>query len=185
METRRLLMAVMVLFTSATCLWAKDQAALWDPLKKRAAQGDAEAQALLGSMYHWGWGVPQDYPEALKWYRLAAAQGEADAQSSLGFMYHQGEGVPQDYAEALKWYRLAAAQGQALAQFALGRLYSEGTGVPRDYVQAHKWFTLGTATSTTPAERDRAVRARDSVAAKMTPAQIAEAHKLVREWKKQ
>ena len=29
-------------------------------------------------MYAKGQGVPQDYAEALKWYRLAAAQGDAD-----------------------------------------------------------------------------------------------------------
>ena len=33
--------------------------------------------------------------------------------------------------------------------------------------------------------RDKAVKARDDVAARMTPAQIAEAQKLAREWKKQ
>ena len=32
-------------------------------------------------------GVPQDYAEAVKWYRLAADQGDAAAQNNLGFMY--------------------------------------------------------------------------------------------------
>ena len=58
-----------------------------------------------------GDGVPQDYKEAVKWYRLAAEQGYADAQYNLGLMYSNGEGVPQDYKEAVKWYRLAAEQG--------------------------------------------------------------------------
>ena len=38
-------------------------------------------------MYDEGQGVPQDYAEAVKWYRMAADQGNADAQSNLGFMY--------------------------------------------------------------------------------------------------
>jgi TPR repeat protein len=100
-------------------------------------------------------------------------------------MYAQGEGVPRDYTEAVKWYRLAAAQGDAFAQFNLGVMYSKGDGVPQDYVQAHKWFTLAAATFTTPSERDQAAKARDRIAAKMTPAQIAEAQKLAREWQKQ
>ena len=40
-----------------------------------AQQGDAQAQFNLGVMYGEGQGVPRDYAEALKWFRLAAAQG--------------------------------------------------------------------------------------------------------------
>jgi hypothetical protein len=60
-----------------------------------------------------------------------------------------------------------------------------GEYVPRDYVQAHKWFTLAAATYSEKEDRDKAIKARDDVAAYMTPAQIAEAQKLAREWKKQ
>ena len=67
-------------------------------------------------MYDNGWGVPQDYTEAVKWYRLAAKQGYASAQFNLGVMYDNGWGVPQDYNEAVKWYRLGAEQGDASAQ---------------------------------------------------------------------
>jgi hypothetical protein len=70
-------------------------------------------------MYYKGNGVPQNYAEALKWFRLAATQGHAKAQSNLGVMYDEGQGVPEDDAGALKWYRLAAAQGNASAQFLL------------------------------------------------------------------
>ena len=75
-------------------------------------------------------GVPQDYAEAVKWYRLAADQGYASAQSNLGIMYDEGRGVPQDYAEAVKWYRLAADQGDADAQINLGSMYANGQGRP-------------------------------------------------------
>jgi len=125
MKTRRCLVVVLWLFASAAPVWRDDLAAFVDPLKTRAAQGEAEAQNNLGLRYYQGQGVPQDYAEALKWFRLAAAQGNASAQTSLGVMYSQGNGVPQDYAEALKWYRLAAAQGYATAQYNLGIAYSE------------------------------------------------------------
>ena len=75
---------------------------------------------MLGSLYLNGDGVPQDYGEAVRWYRLAAAQGHADAYYSLGVRYIFGEGVPQDYAEAVRWFRLAADQGQARAHYNLG-----------------------------------------------------------------
>jgi len=35
-------------------------------------------------MYDRGQGVPKDYKEAVKWYRLAAEQGVPKAQFSLG-----------------------------------------------------------------------------------------------------
>ncbi|EQD66988.1 Sel1 domain protein repeat-containing protein, partial [mine drainage metagenome] len=42
-----------------------------------AGKGVAEAQFGLGLMYDKGHGVPQNYAEALKWYRRAAQQGYA------------------------------------------------------------------------------------------------------------
>jgi TPR repeat protein len=113
-----------------------------------------------------------------------AAQGVARAQFNLGVMYTKGEGVPQDSTEALKWYRLAAAQGDADAQFNLGVMCYYGHGIPQDYVQSHKWFNPAAANSTAEPDRDKAVEARDALATLMTPAQIAEARKLAREWKK-
>ena len=77
------------------------------------------AQYGLGYMYYEGQGVPQDYEEAVKWYRLAAEQGDAEAQCGLGEMYYGGEGVPQDYAEAIRLWKLAAEQGDEEAQYNL------------------------------------------------------------------
>ena len=92
----------------------------WEPLAK---QGNADAQSYLGFMYHSGNGVPQDYNEAMKWFRLAAGQRYAAAQYFLGLMYYHGQGVHQDYAEAAKWYRKAAVQGHADAQWLFSRIF--------------------------------------------------------------
>ena len=71
----------------------------------------------------------------------------------------------------------------ALAQTNLGVRYAKGEGVPQDYVQAHRWLNLA-ASNFLPAEkRDKAVKTRDIVAKRMTPAQISEDQKLAREWK--
>ena len=98
-------------------------------------------------------------------------------------MYGNGRGVPQDHAETVKWYRRAAEQGYTKAQYNLGVRYRDGRGVPRDYVQAHMWFSLAASRSPLDEDRDLAVQGRDAVAASMTPAQIAEAQRLAREWK--
>ncbi len=147
--------------------------------------GDASARFNLGLMYSNGQGVPQDYTEAVKWYGKAADQGDASAQYNLGLMCALGQGVPQDHAEAAKWYRKAADQGDASAQFNLGLMYGMGQGVPQDFVLSHMWFTL--AASRFPASerkrREMAESNRETAASKMTPAQVAEAQRLAREWK--
>ena len=144
--------------------------------RKVAEQGDASAQYRLAVMYKNGEGVPQNYPEAEKWYRKAADQGYAPAQFSLAFLYEQGRGVPQNYAEAAKWYRKAAEQGDALAQLSLGSLYEQGQGVPQDYVQAHMWYNLAASGSASDKKKHaKFAEYRDILATKMTPSQIAQA----------
>jgi len=54
--------------------------------------------------------VPQDYAEAVRWYRKAADQGDAGAQINLSGMYERGDGVPQDYVQAHLWINLAASR---------------------------------------------------------------------------
>ena len=125
---------------------------------------------------------------AVTWWRRAAEQGDAEAQFRLGNMYLRGMGdLLQDDAEAVRWFRPAAEQGNARAQVKLGAMYAVGRGVPQDQIQAHKWFNLAASRSSvlalTQEERDRAVEMRDLMTSKMTPAQLAEAQRLAREWR--
>ncbi len=123
-----------------------------------------------------------DYATALRELRPLAEQGDAGAQNQLGIMYSNGKSVPQDYAKALQWWRKAAGQGFARAQFNLGYMYDKGYGVPQDYAQAHMWYNLAASSFPPGVKRDKAVKSRTIVAEDMTPAQIAEAEKLAREW---
>ncbi len=119
-----------------------------------------------------------DHTAVLKELQPLAVRGDADAQYLLGGFYDYGKGVLQDYTEAAKWYRKAAEQGQAPAQFALGLLYRWGRGVPQDDVLAHMWYSLAIAS-----KFDGAAEARDTVAKRMTPAQLVKAEKLALEWR--
>ena len=145
----------------------------WKPL---AEEGNAAAQNNLGLMYHNGWGVPQDYKEAVYWYRLAVEQGYAIAQYNLGLMYEKGKGVPQDDKEAARLYRLAAEQGYADAQGNLGVMYVFGKGVTKDFVYAHMWGNIALMNG-----NERGASVRGHVAEKMTSSQIEEAQRLARE----
>ena len=153
-------------------------------LTKAANKGDAKAQTMLGAMYSEGQGVPQDYKQAASWYRKAADQGNAKAQTNLGAMYADGRSVTQDYKQAASWYRKAADQGNAVAQNNLGEMYKDGQGVTQDYVEAYKWFNLAARYATDKALRDKASTKRHIVALTMTTAQLAEAQKRAKEWKK-
>lgn len=146
-------------------------------LRPLAAKGDAHAQYELGLMYDRGIGVPQDYKEAVSWYRKAAEQGNASAQFHLGQMCDIGKEVPQSYEEAASWYRKAAEQGDALAQIHLGFLYDHGQGVPVDAVQAYKWYSLAVVTGNEIAPKNKVI-----IEARMTPDEIKEAQVLVDEW---
>jgi TPR repeat protein len=119
-----------------------------------------------------------DYATALRLFRPQADRGNAYAQASLGMMYETGHGLPQDYTAAASWYRKAADQGVADAQHLLGYAYGSGRGVPQDDVSAYMWFNLAATQGVKDAARDR-----DGLAAKMTPAQIAEAQKRAAEWR--
>ena len=79
-----------------------------------AEKGDPQSQYNLGLMYEHGKGVPQDYTEARKYYRLASEQGNALAQLNLGVIYDKGQGVTQNQKEAVRLYRLSAEQGNEI-----------------------------------------------------------------------
>jgi TPR repeat protein len=152
----------------------------WESVKwyrKAAEQGHPEAQFQLGSCYE-HLDLMQDPADAVKWYRMAAAQGQINAQLTLGQIYAIGNLVAEDLKEAMKWYRLAAEQGDTDGQYELGKMYDERLGVKRDAVEALKWLNLAASSCDLPAIADR-----DALAAKLTPAEVAEAERLAQEWK--
>lgn len=125
-----------------------------------------------------------DYKTAYRLYKQLAEQGHAPAQTNLGMMYEDGRGIPQDYTEAAKWYRKAAEQGWPTGQGFLGALYIFGTGVPKDDVLAHMWISLAISGLPPTSEVRKSMRKiRKIISLLMTPAQIAEAQRLAREWK--
>lgn len=124
-----------------------------------------------------------DYATAFQILKPLAEQGDANAQINLGLIYRWGQGVPQDYGEAAKWWRKAAEQGHADVQVSLGTMYYFGLGVLQDYGQAHMWFNLAAASLPPGEDHNQAVSSRTFTEGKMTPAQVAEAQRLAREWK--
>ncbi len=122
--------------------------------------------------------TPADESTALK---LRADQGDVAAQFDLAIKFSLGDGVPQDWSQAAWWFRKAADQGLAVAQGNLGGLYDRGRGVPQDNIEAHKWLSIAAAGASGP-DQTKLLAYRDTVAAKMTPSQLTEAHIRASEW---
>lgn len=81
-------------------------------LEPFAAEENAEAQCILGNIYHLGLGVDTNGSEAVKWYSLSSNQGNAIASNNLAGIYFMGDcGVTQNYEEALRLCRLSQQQG--------------------------------------------------------------------------
>ena len=144
-----------------------------------AEQGDMSAQNSLGLDYKLGISVTKDHTVAARWYRRAAEQGHVLAQLALGDCYFNGEGVIKDKGEAAKWYRRAAEQGYTKGQYVLGYIYFNGEGVIKDLTLAHAWLNLASAGGDEDAKKDL-----KKIELEMTPNQIDEATKLVRELEK-
>jgi TPR repeat protein len=111
-------------------------------LKPLADKGHPKAEAYMGYMYEDGLGVPIDFREAARWYRLAAEHGDSYGQTRLGYLYEKGLGVPRDDALAAQWFARSAAAGDKTGQSWLGAMYRDGRGVARDRKEAAKWFSL-------------------------------------------
>ena len=115
---------------------------------------------------------------ALAQLKTLGNKGDIVAQRAIGVMYDLGNGVPKDFVEAVFWYRKSANQGDSKGQGLLSTMYRNGHGVPKDLVIAYMWCNLAAAQG-----EEIAKEGRELLGKIMTPAQIAEAQKLSREWK--
>ena len=152
---------------------------LWREL---ADQGNPLALFPVGLLYQNGWGVAKDEAEAVRWFLRAAQQGNEGAQEALYYAYNSGKGAPQDFAEAAKWIRPLAEKGYGLPQMYLGTLYLQGIGIEHNLIEGYKWLAL--------AARDKLASAviADSLKKlriKMSEADVAEAERLVSNWRPQ
>ncbi|MCB1777491.1 MAG: sel1 repeat family protein [Candidatus Competibacteraceae bacterium] len=118
-----------------------------------------------------------DYAAEIAIVRPLAEQGFAFAQFNMGVLYDEGHGVPLDDLQAMTWYRKAAEQGLPQAQVNLGIMHEQGEGGAADYVQAYFWYAM--ADSQGDHQAPQAIR---EIREKMTPTQIEEAQRKVKEW---
>jgi TPR repeat protein len=124
--------------------------------------------------------VPKDPVEAARWLRLAAEAGDSGGQHNFGYLYANGLGVEKDPEQAFFWYQRAAEQGHGLSRAKLGLGYWVGDGTEQDLIRAYMWFELGRIGGDPDTEE-----ALERIAEMLTDEQMAEALRLVEEWRVQ
>lgn len=150
-------------------------------LRAAAHEGDARAQARLGTYYEDGGRTfKRDFDRAFFWYRKAAEGGHAEGQFHLGRMHRAGLGVERDEAMAAFWYRAAARRGHPAAQLFLGLMRESGRGVERDEAVAWVWYSLAAEQG----DEDARFR-RDRLAARMSDEDAARGRRELPRYRKE
>ena len=111
-------------------------AARWSD--EAAAQGDATAQFILGTLYSEG--IKPNARLAFDWFSAAASRGNVKAMHNLAIAYLNGTGVAQDSKAAAAWFEKAASAGYRDSAFDLAVLYERGEGVDQNSLEALKWY---------------------------------------------
>jgi len=83
-----------------------------------------------------------EYPEGMKWLKLAVAQRLDLAELFMGEVALRGLGMPEDEADAFKYYEKSANQGLVQGQYVAGQALAKGVGVKTDRVAATVWLAL-------------------------------------------
>lgn len=80
------------------------------------------AQYSLGWCFYHGQGVPQDFVEAARLFRLASEKGNVLALYSYAVCHYYGIGAVKDSKEASRLFRFAADKGYKDAQTILAQM---------------------------------------------------------------
>ncbi|MGB5684705.1 MAG: tetratricopeptide repeat protein [Candidatus Electrothrix sp.] len=118
----------------------------WESLKKRARNGEIQAQMDIAYRYIDGdslWEIKRNIPEALRWFTEAANQGHGLAAYTLALLFQQGEeGVPPDPQLGLEWLVYSAQLNYGSAQLHTADCYRQGRGCTANPALAHAWYSL-------------------------------------------
>ena len=134
-------------------------------------KGNSRAQYALGMMYAKGQGVPLSEQKAMKWFRLYIGRTVAPEQIII---YNLAK---KKVLSALEILKADAENGAVVAQYYLGIVLVNGQGITQDDVLAHMWYNLSAL------QGYNSTGQINSIEKRMSPQQIEQAQKMVREWK--
>jgi hypothetical protein len=145
----------------------------------QARSNSPTTEYQMGLRFANGDGVTQSDENAMKCFAKASDAGDAKAQWKLGLGYLKGIGITQDGSQALIWLKRAANNGLPEAQRTLSQIYLTGLETPIDYVRAYTWANIAAGLE----ERDSDKVRLQTLRARMTPIQIADAERRTSIWR--
>ena len=131
----------------------EDQDSGYLKLIERAEAGDARACVKLGTNYHFGETVRQDYKAAFGYYKKAADLGEPDGFFNLAACYRRGEGVEKDLQMAIELYEEILDKDPWFAGYELGAIYQYGEGVEVNLAKARQYYSVSEQAGNTEAKK--------------------------------
>jgi hypothetical protein len=153
-------------------------------LDKSAELGNEHALHMLGVIYRdYKEQVAINYEKSFNFFLKAAKLGFGSSQNNVGWMYYKGEGTRQNISEAIYWLTKAVDRGEVFAYGSLGTVRLEGNGFVQDDVETYKLFKLAVSKMPKGNARNDEQKRLETVKARMSEAQIAQAEALVKEWK--
>ena len=160
----------------------KDEAKGVEFYRAAADQGLPAGFEKLAQLSWDGRAMPTDRAKAVGYARRAAESRRPVAQFILGVALLTGDGVAKDPAEAVSWFRRSAEQGYPQAAHNLGVTYVTGTGTAKNMTEGYFWLALG-AERAPPNLKESYGKERDSVGAKLSPAELEQIRARVAAWK--
>ncbi|MEM8981009.1 MAG: tetratricopeptide repeat protein [Pseudomonadota bacterium] len=94
--------------------------------------GVTPGHTVMGLLYHYGLGVPEDKARAFAHYKRGAQGIDVTAWKEAGLALYFGRGVEKDYDEAFAYLTQAADLGDARAQYMTGFMLARGQGVKKN-----------------------------------------------------
>ncbi len=148
-------------------------------LKKSADAGNPLAVREVGGFYGPSLGRRKaiDPVKELEYLLIAAKGGDATCQDLVAGIYANRNNME----EAIKWWKEAASYGKRTAIESLSDVYGKGLGVPKDLTLSYAYLRLA-AKLGMPIDSSQKLNF-DSMAAKLSKAEVESAEAFVSAWK--
>jgi TPR repeat protein len=112
-------------------------------LSLAAEKGNSSAMIGIGLLHYRGQGVPENEPEATRWFRMGAMKGNETAMLYLAFQL-----AGKHHVEAMRWFRIVAKRGNSDAMLMIGYCYigqddrTYESAHMRDDIEGLRWFRM-------------------------------------------
>lgn len=124
-------------------------------LQQAVRRDDAQAMAMLATMYAFGRGVPRSLEDAADWFRQSAVRGFVRAQVSYGACLAGGVGVARNDIEAAYWLYRAALAGEGAAIDMLSDLVFRNQSVVGEHFTQAQFVALKRLAHRVPLEQQQ------------------------------